>query len=85
MENVCPVCRARFRGTASCSRCGADLTALMTIAASAFRLRQAARESLLEGDFDAALEFATEAQRTQRTEAGSALVSVGMSLAAISP
>ena len=57
----------------------------MTIAASAFRLRQAARESLLEGDFDAALEFATEAQRTQRTEAGSALVSVGMSLAAISP
>ena len=41
--NRCPVCRARFRGVAVCSRCGADLARLMLLAAEAWRLREAAR------------------------------------------
>jgi queuine/archaeosine tRNA-ribosyltransferase len=42
----CPVCQARFRGTAEWSRCGAELTALMLLAAHVYVLRQAARQSL---------------------------------------
>ena len=29
---MCPVCQARFRGAAECSRCGADLTAITRMA-----------------------------------------------------
>jgi hypothetical protein len=32
----CQVCQARFRGTAEWSRCGAELTALMLLAAHAY-------------------------------------------------
>src|ERR1035437_240710 len=39
----CPVCQARFRGTAEWSRCGAELTALMLLAAHVYVLRQATR------------------------------------------
>ena len=35
----CPVCRAGFRGSVRCSRCGADLTTLMQVVARAWRLR----------------------------------------------
>jgi hypothetical protein len=43
---MCPVCLARFRGTRECSRCGADLTMVMKLAARAWRLREAAREAI---------------------------------------
>jgi hypothetical protein len=39
----CPVCQARFRGTAEWSRCGAELTALMLLAAHVCVWRQATR------------------------------------------
>ena len=39
----CLVCQARFRGTAEWSRCGAELTALMLLAAHVYVLRQATR------------------------------------------
>jgi len=58
----CPVCQARFRGAILCLRCGADLTALMRIAAHAYVLRQAARHALLLGDFRAALAAVRKAQ-----------------------
>lgn len=69
----CPVCRARFRGSSQCSRCGADLTALMLLAAHAYRLRQTARQSLLQGDLHAALIAVQEAQQLQATAEGSLL------------
>jgi hypothetical protein len=67
---VCPVCRARFRGTATCSRCGADLTALMLLVAHAYRLRQHARELLRADEGPDALACAEEAERLLGTPEG---------------
>jgi hypothetical protein len=69
----CPVCRARFRGSSQCSRCGADLTALMLLAAHAYVMRQAARQALRQGDWQAALDSAQAAQRLHSTAEGSLL------------
>jgi hypothetical protein len=70
---MCPVCRARFRGTRECSRCGADLTVLMTLAVSAWRLRQEARQALGDGDFARAAGLAGAAQQISATPGGKAL------------
>jgi hypothetical protein len=67
---MCPVCRARFRGARECSRCGADLTVVMTLAALAWRLRQAAREAVAGGDFARAQELAARAQEVCYTPGG---------------
>src|ERR1700692_4467378 len=67
---MCPVCRARFRGVRECSRCGADLTVVMTLAASAWRLRQAAREAVAGGDMVRARELAARAQGICYTAGG---------------
>lgn len=72
----CPVCRAGFRGTATCPRCGADLTALMSLLARAWRLREAARDALTHEDWDTALRLAAEAQQLHATPAGRALLAV---------
>ena len=69
----CPVCRARFRGGAKCSRCGADLGALMLLAAHAYRQRQQARKLLRCGDCVTALACAEQAQRWQATPEGNLL------------
>lgn len=70
---TCPVCRAAFRGTVSCSRCGADLEPLMDAAARAWRLRQAARSALAAGEFTSAARLAGQAQALQATAAGRSL------------
>ena len=72
----CPVCRARLRGVATCSRCGADLTTLEFLAARAYRLRQQARQALCAGDQSRARACAEEAQRLHATPQGSLLQSV---------
>ena len=72
----CPVCRAGFRGTAECPRCGADLTDLMSLAVRAWRLREAAREALAAEDWVSARELAGGAQRLHDTPAGRALLAV---------
>ena len=69
----CPVCRASFRSKAVCSRCGADLTPLMTLAARAYRQRQMARLALHRRDFSQALRLAAEAQEICYTQKGRAL------------
>jgi len=66
----CPVCKARFRGAGGCSRCGADLTALMLLAAHAYALRQAARQALESGDAQTALVSARAAQGLHSTAEG---------------
>jgi hypothetical protein len=66
----CPVCRARFRGSSQCSRCGAGLNALMLLAAHAYVMRQAARQSLRQGDCRAALASAQAGQRLHFTAEG---------------
>jgi len=75
--NRCPVCQARFRGAAVCSRCGADLARLMLIAAEAWRLREAARGAIAAGEFELAFKFAGSAQAMQATPAGEALLGLG--------
>ncbi|MBI4864187.1 MAG: hypothetical protein HY815_28615 [Candidatus Riflebacteria bacterium] len=69
----CPVCRARFRGTTACSRCGAELTPLMVLALRAHRLRQSAREALRAGDFQLAHDLATDAEELCSTPQGARL------------
>ncbi len=72
----CPVCQARFRASAECSRCGADLTALMLLAAHAYLLRQTARQSLMQRDCQTALASVQVAQHLHSTEEGSLLRSI---------
>lgn len=66
----CPVCRASFRGTRACSRCGADLGPVMRLRAQSHLLREAARETVRRGDFRRALELARKAQALCVTEEG---------------
>jgi predicted amidophosphoribosyltransferase len=66
----CPVCAARFRGVRICPRCGADLTPLMTLAASAAGHREAARQALRAGEFTRAAELTAAAQSLQATPEG---------------
>ena len=72
--NRCPVCQARFRGERTCSRCGADLAAIMTLAAKSWALRESARLAIAERDFDKATEFVAEAQRMYGTAEGESLL-----------
>jgi predicted amidophosphoribosyltransferase len=74
--SACPVCRASFRGVAECPRCGADLTALMSLEVRAWKLRRSAREALAAGDGPQALRQASLAQRLHDTPPGRALVTV---------
>ena len=69
----CPVCQAGFRGTRLCSRCGADLAPLMTIAISAWLRRYAARQAITAGDYGRAIALIGEAEALQETPRGRAL------------
>ena len=80
--NLCPVCRARFRGARICSRCGAGLGPLMQLSVQAWMLREAARASLAAGDFAHAHRLAAQAQTLQVTEEGGALCLLGAWLGA---
>lgn len=80
-EPGCPVCQARFRETAECSRCGADLTPLMALLARAFRLRAQARLRLIEGDAAAALGLAEAAEAMAPTARGRRLLALARWLA----
>ena len=70
----CPVCRAGFRGTRECSRCGADLEPLMAIAAKAWQARRSARQAIRRGDWEAAHRLAREARDLCATRAGQRLL-----------
>jgi predicted amidophosphoribosyltransferase len=73
MGGRCPVCRARFRESRLCSRCGADLGRVMFLAVSAWRLREAARQALERGDYAKGLDWAREAQKVHSTGRGKRL------------
>jgi len=82
MSPSCPACGAGWRGTAMCSRCGADLSVVMGLALAAFQLRARARRRLIEGDVEGAAALAREAERLDTSPAGDALVRVTSLLAA---
>ena len=73
IDNRCPVCQARFRGSRLCSRCGADLEPLMRLTVRAWQLRQSARQAVDTGDLGHAQRLAIEAEGTQNTDRGEAL------------
>jgi len=73
---TCPTCRAPWRETPECPRCGSDLTAVMRTAAAAWRHRRAALAALSAGRDAEALGHAREALALQATEEGAALVFV---------
>ena len=79
----CPVCRAGFRGQSACSRCGADLTPLMTLVARAFGARQLARRALDGGDLNGARALADKAQRLCDTPPGRKLARFVADLASL--
>ena len=74
----CPVCQARFRGAAVCSRCGADLGRLMALAAQAWRLRAMAARALENGDYAGALEIALRAERIHASKRAAALRAIAV-------
>jgi len=78
----CPVCRAWFRATPDCSRCGADLRPLMALCADAWRDRQTARQAIRDGEFGAAFHRARKAQEKHHTPQGRRLSIVAAWLAA---
>ncbi len=80
----CPVCQARFRESVTCSRCGADLRALMTLAAQSYQWRQKARRAAMEGDAEGTRAAAKEAQSRHDTSAGRELRLLGEWLVASS-
>jgi hypothetical protein len=69
----CPVCRARFRESSTCSRCGADLGPLMLLIAGSYQRRKEAAQSLLAGDYERAHRLASEAQEIRFTRRGADL------------
>ena len=71
--NLCPVCRARFRESRICSRCGADLGPLMRLAVTAWRLRETAHQALDAEEYERALSLASEAQELHATPNGESL------------
>lgn len=73
----CPVCRARYRGTAICSRCGADLEPLMRLIAEAYWLRRRARQALRDGDHGTARKLAASARKLHDTHHGRRLELLG--------
>jgi len=70
----CPVCRAKFRGTRECSRCGADLSGIMMLSARAQLYRSDARKSIYALNFEKALDHAAKAQKAHATETGRRLL-----------
>jgi len=80
----CPVCKARFRGQRQCSRCGADLSRLMLVVASAYQLRSQARQALREARYRTAYELAAKAQSLHHTILGRKMMLVARVLDMVS-
>ena len=68
------MCRAKFRGTRECSRCGADLSGIMMLLARAQLYRADARKSIYGLNFEKARGLAAEAQKDHATETGRRLL-----------
>ena len=77
----CPVCRAQFRQSRTCSRCGTELTPLMLLAGRAHQLRQSAASALRAGDLPRAASLARQAQAVHATDRSRRLAAVTALLA----
>lgn len=78
-ETRCPTCRAKWRETTTCSRCGADLTQVMRVAAKAWELREQARKALCAGDHTVqALALAQASCQLHATPRGQRLLALAL-------
>jgi hypothetical protein len=79
MDLRCSTCRAPWRGVATCTRCGADLTAPMRAAVRAWELREAARTALCAGGSAAeVVTLARAACRLHTTPRGQRLLALAL-------
>lgn len=62
----CPTCRAPWRETTECARCGSDLGPLMRVAAAAWRHRVAAMHAFTAGRIDEAVQHLRAANRLHK-------------------
>src|SRR4029453_5230893 len=75
----CPTCRAPWRQSALCSRCGTDLSTLMQVVLRAWELREAARQLVCEGTQPAeAVRFARAACRLHATPQAQHLLALAL-------
>lgn len=75
----CSTCRSPWRGATVCPRCGADLGAVMRVAARAWQLREAARTALSAGEQPTeALALARAACRLHDTPLGQRLLALAL-------
>jgi predicted amidophosphoribosyltransferase len=65
----CPVCRAGFRGSTTCSRCGTDLKPVMQIAAEAWAAQERCRAALRDGNLALALKWAARGRQLRDSSA----------------
>ena len=70
----CPTCRAPWRGTSECPRCGSDLAPLMRVCAAAWRHRRAAAAALAAGEWSDALHHARTAKQFDTKESAEAWI-----------
>ncbi|RJP19994.1 MAG: hypothetical protein C4527_26125 [Candidatus Omnitrophota bacterium] len=70
----CPTCGVKFHALRQCRRCGTELSELMRTAHLAWKWRDTARKSLLQGRFDDAWKQAGVAQTLQKTDFGELLL-----------
>lgn len=81
----CPACNARLRGALECSRCGADLSSLLALAAEAFELQLACWRALERGEASLAVAYARAAQETRTCESFAATALLCELLAEVYP
>lgn len=70
----CPTCNARYKGHASCHRCGTDLSRLAAIEKESARHRENALEAFNRGEFDAMYFHARRACALLRTPSAEKLL-----------
>lgn len=70
IELNCPTCGLSFQDNQECRRCKTDLTLLMQTVKYSWKVRDKARQLLLNHDYDQALHSAQKAQAIHRTKMG---------------
>lgn len=76
----CPTCGQKYKGALTCRRCGTDLTLYLTMLTQAWQLREKAKRSILNNDYEEALRIAQKAQAVHYTSQGALLVNLTLAL-----
>lgn len=69
----CPVCKAKIKAETVCYRCKTNLTMLLRIEATAALLLEQSKSSILNSDYDRALQLVQQSRRLHHTPAAESL------------